>query len=942
MIRTMHLRIGYLFSILFSFQSLLDASQIITGNSSIPTETFTFPVQASISSAQGEYLYVGASPSTAGTEQSKEYAISRVASGAVQFKELAPKMVTVNNKENEPNPLYDAGIERLGLLISHGEGFASSADRPIAIITNKPSNVYLLENPDRGSVLFVENIKDALKATTPRIFALAATHFNPSGIFVAVANQAGTFYGSGSGVALLSLNQKEVGENKKKELWLSQGDAQAIKENQKRFKRAAPINPTSDFLKIGAAVAAIENVVDMHWDQTLHRLYIALQLQAGAGASDGAKAIIVGQVNTFGGIEFKSIAPDAVFTANNGLVATVGANERVSIHKVRTMHTSTGLSYLIILGGNGDPASTKRTLYALPLVNTMNEKNAIGDPAIQGTLADKNAPVKEIFTQGKISFLMRREIEVPATTPADIFTDSLDSSNDPARIGTGALQEGDVEDFQVAGDAIFVRVANADPNQNPGVFYSQALFDTDDKIKTWTPWQRAAATTNPVYGFSYENKLAQTTMMFGADAAHVNTVRRTIWGQGAEQTSFPLNKVIAEQFPKEIGGIQGFFDFNQHSKTLNGISMMIATGLNKIALIESGQITGGTFSPLVGDAFLQTQEFKDGTLDINAHANVLFIEGGALNSIGSIVAAEIAHGSGHQGFLFVGGHGGLAVLSNPDGTGWDTLVGLGPQFAGLIAGMSFKKVGNYSFVNKIIYDNGFLYILTDKKLDRIDLTDSGFPAVTIARVEDVVGVAQNGAFLDVIVSDKLGLLATSGGLFRVSNGNTIQNPLPESISWVFVPVPEGYGPILQLVGFSMTGFSQDVARVGGGNVYALSAYLGKYQAQLNRFAIKSVENNEIDETTVLPIRDLRIKDTLAGYVNFAGPRNLFASDGSIVFGASNRDLQKNPFVKAGFLKKSFVTVPIDISYGSLCAGVLRNTALGNWIVAGDMGLRFNE
>src|SRR5690606_14554103 len=101
-----------------------------------------------------------------------------------------------------------------------------------------------------------------------------------------------------------------------------------------------------------------------------------------------------------------------------------------------------------------------------------------------------------------------------------------------------------------------------------------------------------------------------------------------------------------------------------------------------------------------------------------------------------IIAAELAS-DGTNGWLFVGGSHGVAVLSAADGNGWDITTGLGPDFAGLSAGMSFKQFGSYSFVRKIMHDGDFLYILTDQVLDRIDLTQGNpglgqFTPVTVA------------------------------------------------------------------------------------------------------------------------------------------------------------------------------------------------------------------
>jgi len=50
------------------------------------------------------------------------------------------------------------------------------------------------------------------------------------------------------------------------------------------------------------------------------------------------------------------------------------------------------MPYLIVQGGVGAPAATKRTVYALPLVNGSS------DTAINGSIAAKAATPEDVFT----------------------------------------------------------------------------------------------------------------------------------------------------------------------------------------------------------------------------------------------------------------------------------------------------------------------------------------------------------------------------------------------------------------------------------------------------------------------------------------------------------------------------------------------------------------
>src|SRR5581483_448628 len=112
---------------------------------------------------------------------------------------------------------------------------------------------------------------------------------------------------------------------------------------------------------------------------------------------------------------------------------------------------------------------------------------------------------------------------------------------------------------------------------------------------------------------------------------------------------------------------------------------------------------------------------------------------------GPITATEIGRND-TDGWLFVGGSDGLAVLINPDGSGWNIAQEeLGNQFDGLMPGMHFQMIGDYHFVKKLIYEDNFLFVVTTDIIDRINLMNSDFSTNTL----DVVTIATKDA-LNVI------------------------------------------------------------------------------------------------------------------------------------------------------------------------------------------------
>src|SRR4029078_6692571 len=103
----------------------------------------------------------------------------------------------------------------------------------------------------------------------------------------------------------------------------------------------------------------VNNKVAMHWDASLNRLFIGLQTTSNNGVNDGTRAVVAVKFIEDGGITLETIAPNSVFVAGNttSIIGALGAHTQVSIHALNTMYTSTALNYLLVVGGNGDPAS---------------------------------------------------------------------------------------------------------------------------------------------------------------------------------------------------------------------------------------------------------------------------------------------------------------------------------------------------------------------------------------------------------------------------------------------------------------------------------------------------------------------------------------------------------------------------------------------------------
>lgn len=950
------------------------AAIIIKGDDQAASgQTFSFRIQQYSQShalAQvGTNLYVASHPDDGGADIVKNFTVSRVTRDTSTFVPLAPQEAKVNgSKEPIANPLYDQGIAAMALFNGIESQLAGSNERPIVVTSADPKTIYFINsfNATGGNVeivtpynagSFLANTPDDTGATTAGIVTLASA---APYVFAAVRPSAGVFGATGSGIAFL-----EVGQISNETVSFTGPiilDAPTGQTFYSGGNRALPINVTLDQLKIGSDLASIGTIVDLYWNKDVKRLYVALQVTAGAAGSDGARAVLVGDITEAGALTFYAIAPDAVFDgAQDKIVGAVGSNAIVTANKVRGMFTSSALPYLIVQGGVGSSAAVAKSVYALPLVS--GNKNT--DAQLNGTIANKDADPQDIFTETTIPVFGNRVITSAATTAAHMPL----STDSAALVGGGQLPDGEITDMYVYSDAVYVTVQTSDSNEQPGVFQSRALFQANGKINAWTKWQRASGLTDKTQTALLDPITAQFYTLVADSSDAVKTVKRTEWAGGDENGFASAATIAHETFAQADGGIQGLNDFVVTATTrgtttpgLLDISALIATGQNNVMLIETSNVVSGGVIPVTGASFGSETTFANGTVTQtlpNGSSKIVTITGGVLDDIGPITCAEIARDgtAGSNGYLFVGGSNGVAILSAADGSGWDATAGLSDGFAGLTAGMSFKQIGEYKNVKKLINDEQYLYVLTAQTLDRIDLTAGNvglntLSKATIATPASIPGLTSIGSFLDGLISEKLVLLATSKGLLRIGNGLDVRTIDINGISWQQVEAPETVGPIQQLLPITVSHRAQNAARdTEGSNLIALSGYRGKNQAQIVRYSINPTTATGVIDTTVQKINDLYVKDIPSYFANFGAFKNIVAADGALYMGAISKRDESDPFVSTLFADGRVHTgshflmnkvLPIDFAGSDLITGLLRNSATGGWLVAGDTGIKANE
>ena len=984
-------------------QTTLYGARVLKGNATTPDQTFMFPVQcfaqspsepiiqkSSLVNLIGVHFYTAAAPTSGGVGDVKEYAIAKVVRGSNQFVGLTPKQVLLNDlsrsKTLTSNPLYDKGIAYFSLLNADSDGFVGSnlhgnAERPVLVAADNLDTIYMINNyqvdGSRVEVFsafnstdttnqFIHNIPDANGVTTNAIKAISASSpairksaADTFFVHTIVEPSVGSFGADGTGIAICMPGTFATTLGNLTAFYVVDGPT--LRVAQSGGNKAVPFNSASDFIRITSDVVSFENNPCIVYHPGVKRWFIALQLTGSAGATDGVRALFVGRVlqaqeetkNDKGeviiakgqaiGFELDPVAPADVFDgALDKIVGAVGSSVSVSINEIQPMTTSTSLAYLIVQGDVSTPAATKRTVYALPLVGSNN------DLALIGSIANKESDPVGLYSGN----LFAGNVFAAAATTASQMPLATDQAT---QVGGGEIPYGDITNMFVEGDAVFVSVQNGAGDQLPGLFHSQPIFDQNGKVSCWTIWRRVAGSKDKVFGAGLDAYATNFYTLVADGSDEVTIVKRTEWGTNGAQGEIARQSEFI--FPANQGGVQGVFDFiltstNTGATTpgLDDISLLVTTGNNGVMLAQTSRDDAGVITPT--SSFGTVINFQSGTIDQampSGNTKLITIQGGALGDIGPISAAEIARDgtAGSNGYLFVGGTQGIAVLSNADGTGWDATSGLTDGFGGLTAGMTFKKINYpYQYVRKLINDGQYLYVLTNNTFDRIDLTATNvglgvIQPITLARNDQLGLVTERGTFLDALVSDKLALLATSKGLLK--NSVDIQSAVnSDNVNWQLQPLPEGDGAARQIFAVSGNGRSQDVATGDGGYVYVLSAFRGNNQAYAFRYAVTG--------TSVEKIPDLFVRDIPSYFVGFGEFRNQFATDGVLYFSSRNKTefedavvttLNSTVGIRGGRAFPTSIKTATTLG-GTIVSGIVRNSATGSWLVVGDNGVRINE
>ena len=653
-------------------------------------------------------------------------------------------------------------------------------------------------------------------------------------------------------------------------------------------------------------------------------MYIGLDVTSNNNPNSCAVGLCLAQAHTASGsgedlipasIDFLPIIADDVVNAGYKTpISTAEQNSRVAVLNVTTTTTSTGLSYFISSRYDG---VNSQSIYAMPMVTMATNTND------NNIVADFNE-IKQTFKMIGTTY-REQGFSRPIIDASQIDINSQDQQvRQRLLVGNGPVpltSNNTIEQLVAQGDAVYITIQEQFSMGNtPGMFKSQALFDTQGRIMAWTSWQRVAGSDDQML-FAIKNRINDATMY--VSGATSQTIQQTTWSTTGDLQDF-IAKIPAT-LPKNRSGVQGNFPFSPTTPGLTDlpnsqVSFVVLTGKNIALIAQTG--------------FLDTNTQTFQILAQTAQTSITLDENQGL-SIGSIVACEFGNDGAGQNWLFMGADQGLMVIASADGSGFMTLPNNNAAQA-LIDNKQCKTLGNFKYIKKIICDYNYLYVMTQDTvyqilIDQLKFDDNRTMPLNPVVIASANQLAPYAYCLDMIIDQGLIVLGTTAGLFSIDliNQNQVQS----------IPVPGGL-PALSCI----QNISNGALFNKKSNMYILSIDFVYEQARLHRFTIAN--------RTITPIQDQLLPGQNGPLLIFDYMNNTIFIDGSLGFTTSYRIGSRPPVVKylqyvlqAG--KSSTQTLlasaTTDISIAAIInslgiTSMNRDYASGCLMLAGDFGL----
>lgn len=926
-------------------------------NVSIDQKAFTTPLTAFLATA---------------TPQAGQQALVRFENGILMS--MCPSVMNCNYKGTAPCPYYNQGISTLtalqyapifstvgGSVIYYVNQFNEQRE-PVGLISSAPMRNAAANSKDDQNQTTDILIQDNEIINISLGLTGSARNAMHNYVFAAVKPKNAVWGCPESGIGVVKFDVEIIETENKIKKEEQQDDGKEEKKDEKEVIKRLIFNnldavtgiangnravPITQAASINDGLASINgSSVNLYWDNEFGRLYIPLQVSTKdtASSDQGAHALLVGYLYQDKLVIHPVVSAHALNAHENNIIGAVGPNRSVSIHTVRVMHTSSGLAYLIVIGGNGSAQETESMVHALPLINksyAYTNKEELADflqDKEHGTIAlEEDVPAVK-FYDGKFMRFKGRVLQESNAEAKRLYTDT----NQTVRVGSNTQLPGSICDILVLQDCVYVLVATQDEKK---LFYSQALFQPTGRISSWTCWQPLLGPTKDTFALSFEPSAINCLFLQKNQAGLISSIAKQwvtpeITHASRDNYAKYLITLVDQEFDPETGGIHGIFDLGLKDHVTAGQNretFLAFSGYKKLMLVKA-KVNELAELPVVTKVF-------DGSLNtIHTPASAcLSLEGGALNEIGSITSVAVVNNE-YETWLMVGGSGGIAILAKPDGSGWHQYDGIGNNFAHWSSRMTFKKIGNHRLVKKIISDDRGIYILTHNNLERIYLTAHTIKNNTCKVATLADRKTLKCTFYDAVVAGPFALLATSNGLLRVGNNKNIFYAInADDANWTEVEIPYGQDSkcISSLFTLSSSANQDDFGR--NGQVYVLNSSIATHCSDVYRFFIKDVYKYGVTDETICLIPDYSFQDHKTSFINYAGFRNHYLTDG--LFHLSARG-GKNSFLHAlpAFVggkqtpsEKGYFVMVNKNSY-KLVQAVAKDYATNNWLVGGDFGL----
>jgi len=603
-------------------------------------------------------------------------------------------------------------------------------------------------------------------------------------------------------------------------------------------------------------------LVSMYPSPTLLQMYVGVDVFADTVANSCAVGLFCAQyTTTTPDVIFSSVIPDTVAHQGFNTPITAPQNNRVAVANITTTTTSTGLSYIITSRYNNIGV---QSVYAMPMVTKSVDNIDHGKVASFDSIAQTFKAVGTSYRSQGFDTVIDDAHEINIAGDDGVVA-RLTVGAGPVPLSAGNF----IDQLFAQGDAVYISIYKSfGSGSTPGIFKSQALFDEQGRIISWSPWQRVAGTDDQVL---FTTKNYDTGQMMYVSGQESNTIQQTTWNQTAQLESFI--DAVHLNLSSGKGGVQGLMSVSNETTGIENFTLALATGYQTVVIGQTSSINSGNFT-------------------IDSPQEIVTINNSLGLDVGSVVTTTFADNGSGSNWFFMGGDDGLSVLSN-DTTGI-TFTGSLTALDDLIdAGMSCKTVGSFKFVKKIAHDDSFLYVLTLDGVYRIALVANKFTLNNPADLNPVKVVAASyfGDFascIDMIVDNGFMILGTTNGLYSID----LQGGLPATPQTI--SIPGGLPTVSRLQTISNSHLESGKGFYEHSNLYVLSIDYGTQESRLNRFAIS---NGQVE-----PIQDQLLQGQNGPLVIFDIMYNNLFIDGFFGFVTSYKMgevLPRLTYVKAG-------------------------------------------